>query len=268
MALRFVVHAVEATLAGGYFEQVVPGEQAVAGRGEDADITLPDPAASPRHLAVRVRDGELQVEDLGSRLGTRLNGRRLTAGKAVPLREADRLEAGPFLLQVTVCEQPVQQTGPLARELVRRLQQPVPARARPRSAGEGMDGVPCLRVLNGPAAGMLYIVPPGRSIRLGRGTQCEFVIDDARVSRVHALASNRAGCVWLEDSGSSNGIRVNGAPLRGARRLTPGCRIELGRVRLRLEADGGGAKKARSGLWLMTVAIGFGLGGLLVALGL
>lgn len=268
MALRFTVHAVEATLAGGYFEQVVDGTEAVVGRGQDVDLLLPDPAVSLQHLVVRERDGRREVEDLGSHLGTRLNGRRLTPGQAVPLRPHDRLEAGPFQLQVEAGTRPGQQTGSVARQVIRRLRHQDAAVAQDPSGGTGPAGLPRLRVVNGPAAGRDHTLPPGRGIRVGRGVECEMVIDDARVSRVHARVIHRAGDVWIEDCGSSNGTRVDGNQIRGARKIAPGSRIRLGRVELSLEGVPARSSPADRSRWLITAAIGFGIGGLLVALGL
>ena len=44
----------------------------VVGRGQDADLSLPDPALSRRHLRVRDRGGRVRIQDLRSANGTRL----------------------------------------------------------------------------------------------------------------------------------------------------------------------------------------------------
>jgi pSer/pThr/pTyr-binding forkhead associated (FHA) protein len=48
----------------------------VIGR-RDATLTIPDDQASPRHAALRMVDGELEVEDLGSSDGTWVDGERI-----------------------------------------------------------------------------------------------------------------------------------------------------------------------------------------------
>jgi phosphoserine phosphatase RsbU/P len=58
----------------------------VVGRGAECDVQLPDQRVSRQHCRLELRGDELWVEDLGSRAGTRLNGRPL-AGIA---RLADR----------------------------------------------------------------------------------------------------------------------------------------------------------------------------------
>src|SRR3954469_22702090 len=53
----------------------VPGEL-VIGR-EHVDVEIDDAELSRRHLAVRPTQGGLEVEDLGSRNGTRVDGTRI-----------------------------------------------------------------------------------------------------------------------------------------------------------------------------------------------
>jgi hypothetical protein len=55
------------------------------GRDAGCDVVVPDPSVSRRHAALRRRDGEDWLEDVGSRSGTWVNGVRLVA----PQRLAD-----------------------------------------------------------------------------------------------------------------------------------------------------------------------------------
>jgi len=67
-------------------EREVDRDVLVVGRGAECDVQLPDQRVSRQHFRLERRGDELWVEDLGSRAGTRLNGRPL-AGIA---RLADR----------------------------------------------------------------------------------------------------------------------------------------------------------------------------------
>jgi hypothetical protein len=69
----------------------------VLGRHPDCDRRVNSLLVSRRHCVFLLLDGRAWVKDLGSRNGTRLNGKPLT--KARPLAEGDRLDlAGlPFL---------------------------------------------------------------------------------------------------------------------------------------------------------------------------
>lgn len=69
------------------------------GRGPAVGLALADPGASRRHARVRLDgDGAAAVEDLGSKNGLRLNGRRLRPGPAA-LRDGDVLTVGATALR-------------------------------------------------------------------------------------------------------------------------------------------------------------------------
>ena len=83
----------------------------------------------------------------------------------------------------------------------------------------------------------LHVTPPqglayehhleGDAVVVGRGLGCDLVLADAFLSRQHARLYRDGDAWWIEDLGSRNGTRVNGALLTGPRRLVPGDRIEL-----------------------------------------
>jgi ABC-type multidrug transport system ATPase subunit len=79
-------------------EVVRPGTGPLrVGRGADADVRLLHPAVSRQHAQLHLVGGRLVVQDLGSRLGVRVNGRRVREEK---LGDGDRLEFGPVAYQV------------------------------------------------------------------------------------------------------------------------------------------------------------------------
>jgi predicted component of type VI protein secretion system len=92
-------------------------------------------------------------------------------------------------------------------------------------------------------------LPPGTTFTLaqlpaviGRATRAEIVIDDRRISRLHARISQRENGFILEDLGSSNGVFVNGERITSAFQLRSGDQIGLGshhRFRFELEASSG-----------------------------
>lgn len=79
----------------------------VVGRGVEAGIRLPVASVSRKHAALTVAAGRLTVEDLGSRNGTRVNGRPVVAAEL--LRPGDRLDVAGIILRVEG-EQPVAMT--------------------------------------------------------------------------------------------------------------------------------------------------------------
>jgi hypothetical protein len=63
----------------------------VIGRGAEADVQLTDTGVSRRHAEVRVVDDHVEVHDLGSTNGTRVNGQRVAAAT---LTDGDRITVG------------------------------------------------------------------------------------------------------------------------------------------------------------------------------
>jgi hypothetical protein len=61
-----------------------------------------------------------------------------------------------------------------------------------------------------PKAGPRTVAVSSRPMRIGRASDCDLVLRDARVSRQHARLHARDGVLVLTDLGSTNGTRVNG----------------------------------------------------------
>ena len=65
---------------------------------------------------------------------------------------------------------------------------------------------------------------------IGRDAQADLFIEDASVSRRHALIHVDGDRALLEDLGSKNGTSLNGTPLHGSSALTHGDVIGIGVV--------------------------------------
>jgi hypothetical protein len=70
---------------------------AVLGRSPTAQILLPDEFASAQHARLVIRGSGFWVEDLGSKNGTYLNDRRVTA--PVPIQNGDTLKIGQTIFR-------------------------------------------------------------------------------------------------------------------------------------------------------------------------
>jgi DNA-binding response OmpR family regulator len=80
--------------------------------------------------------------------------------------------------------------------------------------------VPLLMVQDGPSAG--HELRLDREVMtLGRGEECDFVVPDRQISRVHMHVRREATGYFLEDLGSKNGTFVNG------RQVEPGAPVLL-----------------------------------------
>ncbi len=66
------------------------------------------------------------------------------------------------------------------------------------------------------------------SVLLGRGTECEIIINEALVSRMHARVQVNADGVWIEDLYSTNGVFLNGERILQPRLMHAGDRLFIG----------------------------------------
>jgi hypothetical protein len=85
------------------------------------------------------------------------------------------------------------------------------------------------------------VLPDGRRIALGaqplvigRLPECDVVLNDSNVSRRHAELRRSGDGVFLTDLGSTNGTRVNGAPIR-EQILASGDEVSVGSTKLIFE---------------------------------
>ncbi|GIW10000.1 MAG: hypothetical protein KatS3mg061_1057 [Dehalococcoidia bacterium] len=148
------------------------------GRTPDNAIVLPHPVVSSRHGEFVALEGGLAFVDLGSRNGTRLNGKLLERGVPVLLAPGDQLQIGPVTLSLEAVT---------TSQLVLEVQVP---------------GAPPRQV-------EVLMLP----FRLGRLPENDLVLDDPRVSGHHGeLRAGAEGVVYV-DLGSRNGTRLNGRTL-------------------------------------------------------
>ena len=78
-------------VASGQLYKLPPGE-VVLGRAPDATIRIGDDGVSRHHARFRVETGEIWIEDLRSRNGTFLNGKRVE--QLTALRDGDKIQVG------------------------------------------------------------------------------------------------------------------------------------------------------------------------------
>lgn len=97
-----------------------------------------------------------------------------------------------------------------------------------RSYRKELFQAPCLAVEVGRAPQV--VVPLKDGLTIGRSTQCDLVLDEPNVSRVHARIVRRSSQWLIVDNNSTNGLFVNGArvdsaPLKGGDRIQVGSAV-------------------------------------------
>jgi pSer/pThr/pTyr-binding forkhead associated (FHA) protein len=98
---------------------------------------------------------------------------------------------------------------------------------RVRAAASAMWRLAPGRYLAIPDGDDVVVLPLGRLTRIGRRATADIVLDDATVSRRHALVLERGGAPVIADDRSRNGVYVNGRRVREAR-LRHGDEVQLG----------------------------------------
>ena len=92
---------------------LLPGSEYVFGRDASCDVVVEDCSCSRRHARISVDDdGKVLIEDLDSRNGTFVNGRRIEA--PTPAGDGDQIRAGTTILVVSY--EPAEEPSPETRE--------------------------------------------------------------------------------------------------------------------------------------------------------
>jgi len=160
--------------------EVFTGETVVVGRAADADLVLNHPEVSRRHCRIQQEGEAWFIEDLGSRHGTDVNGQHISS--RTPLRPGDQVHLGPVIL----------------------------------GFGVGPEGAPAITRVANVAGNVSYKNAPGEIIPLnvdlvfGRGDDVDVRLDDALVSRRHAMIKPCQDGYRLFDLKSKTGSFVNG----------------------------------------------------------
>jgi pSer/pThr/pTyr-binding forkhead associated (FHA) protein len=81
------------------------------------------------------------------------------------------------------------------------------------------------------------VIPLRSRTIIGRGSDCDLVLNESEMSRRHALIENTPEGLFLRDLGSANGTFVNGSSVRDTV-LKPGDQIAFDQNRFMIEAPG------------------------------
>lgn len=211
----------------------------VVGREAGCEVVLNSKEVSRRHARFFVRAGDLMVEDLGSQNGVFVAGARIEKATAVLGTEA--IEIGDVKVAVGGT-QPAKRRKPAPAAPAA----PVPAKKRDRReaaplphadpagvrAGPEVQGLGAGAVLRGKAGKQIAL--PARAA-VGRGADCDVVLDDDSVSRRHAeLYRDERGLYRVKDLDSANGTFLDGKRLAGkeAVLIPEGAKLRFGDVEL------------------------------------
>ncbi|HZL75604.1 MAG TPA: FHA domain-containing protein [Propionibacteriaceae bacterium] len=111
------------------------------------------------------------------------------------------------------------------------LETPPPASRR----GRRQRGEPrVLMISQGSQAGLSAELAGGM-IMIGRGADCQLILDDDYVSTRHARVVATPNGIYVEDLGSTNGTYVNGQRITAPTTITLADSVRIGKTMLKLE---------------------------------
>jgi hypothetical protein len=105
----------------------------------------------------------------------------------------------------------------------------------PRPRGRRPRGEPrVFAITQGSQAGLSAELADG-VIMIGRGADCQVILDDDYVSTRHARVVSGENGVYVEDLGSTNGTYVNGQRITAPTTITLADTVRIGKTILKLE---------------------------------
>jgi pSer/pThr/pTyr-binding forkhead associated (FHA) protein len=107
---------------------------------------------------------------------------------------------------------------------------PPPPRRAKRQRGEAR----VFMISQGNQAGLAADLASG-VIMIGRGADCELILEDDYVSTRHARVVSTPNGIYIEDLGSTNGTYVNGQRITAPTTITLADTVRIGKTILRLE---------------------------------
>ena len=167
-------------------QHVVRGEEIVIGSELPSQLVLESDAVSPKHCSLHVTADRIEVRDLGSELGTLLNGTPLDGTAA--LGPNDELEVGEYSIRIA---EPAQQVDEPVWEATFEVQ--------------ARGAIPSTLTFRKPV------------ISIGRAPENDIAFAKSRqVSKRHCTLRVENGEVRVEDNGSTNSTWVNARRIQEA----------------------------------------------------
>jgi len=218
---------------------IAPGDTAI-GAAADNGVVLNRPGVAEHHVSLGVHERSLVLSVLDQQARTHVNSRPVREKALLRLGDVVSLDTVQFILK------------PDRDDSIRT---PVPiTKSTPPPPSSDVDAnatrarmIPPKVVLRG-VSGSYFgkIVPVRGRLVIGRGSECDLILDEPEMSRRHAVIENSDDGIFLRDLGSANGTYVNGVQVRDAV-LHPDDQIAFDRNRFLIEAPGMPARKDSAG---------------------
>jgi len=238
------------------------------GRQVGVFLLVDQASVSRRHAEISHANGQYVLRDLGSTYGTFVNDQRLERDSITILKQGDRIRFGnkvAYTFQARTVEEILepgrrQAHAPTARSLTT-LHHLATAFYDPAAGQEqalSLSGQPILNadgslqlpgatsaipanvvatLKESPALIMIdhgkpetFRLKQGKRLQIGRDKECDIILADIAVSRLHAEVIQGMDGFYIRDRDSSNGVMVNRTKIDNPYRLSHGDCIAIGSI--------------------------------------
>ena len=208
---------------------IAPGDTTV-GSAQDNGVVLSASGVAAHHASVYVSDRSYVLTVIDTQARTHVNARPVREKAILRLGDIVSLDTVQFMLKPDR-DDVIRTKVPAQKSALSAIDQQDPSATRTRLT-------PPKAVLRG-VSGAYFgkIIPIRGRLVIGRGSECDLILDEAEMSRKHAVIENFGDGIYLRDLGSANGTFVNGVQVRDAV-LHPDDQIAFDRNRFLLEAPG------------------------------
>lgn len=187
------------------------------GRSTGCDIVVDEDGVSRDHARIVVKGRKATIEDLESRNGTFVNGKRVERQE---LRDGDRIRLGP--------EAELEYVDERARKSRAKSQKKQAAKKERTASGGGLfHRTEWVLIPEEPDGASRAIVLRTRVTTVGRRGAASLAIEDESISRMHARLDQEGGALFVSDLKSRNGTLVNDEPVV-REQLEPGDILTFG----------------------------------------
>ena len=203
---------------------IAPGDTTIGSAGDNS-LVIERAGIAPHHASLSVGDRGFVLSVVDASARVHVNARPVREKAILRLGDVVSLDTLQFVLKPdrdASIRTDVPDAGALALDEAQTRTRNVP----PKAVLRGVSGVYFGRIV--PLRGRLVI---------GRGSDCDLVLDEPEMSRRHAMIENAGDAILLRDLGSANGTFVNGVQVRNAV-LHPDDQIAFDHNRFLLEAPG------------------------------
>lgn len=219
---------------GGFQRFDIAGDVLRIGRDLDMDIRIPadDGLVSRRHALIRRNGNRFELIDQNSFNGTLLNGQRILAASLLTDGDQIQLGRGGRVLHFRDRQNPAALGN--ARGTPERASVPATMAAPVQLVDNAQPGSGQQSFVQRRGSETLGQSPVVHSfegnapITVGRADDINVRLDGLQISNYHARVTKSNGAVFIEDTGSTNGVYVNGTRIKSKVQIGSGDTVQIG----------------------------------------